>query len=145
MDSAEIITAAIALLALLLGGGFGATWWHRRTRIKVSVFHQAMDGRYEVVVTVANGSDDERHLEEIHLVPTRQPKGHMTTSAVEVPVEIDLPPHGRPAKETLPLPPEWVDQRIPFHVKAKISARSKLVKSKKQNIEQPVLNVLDAP
>ena len=149
MGAPEIVVAAVAIVGLLLGSGFVVNWWQRRARLEISVFHQAMDDKYEIVITVANGGDSERHLEEIRLIPDRPPMlvDSWATGALEVLVEADLPPRGRPAKETLEVPTGWVAQRIPFRVEAKISARSKLFRSKKQNIDQAVLNVLevDAP
>jgi len=143
MGIPEIVAAAVAVLTLILGRGFMTTAWHRRPKILISTFHQAIDGEYQVSATIANAGDDPQHLEEIHLVPVRARQRRPAAPGSEDPIEVDLPPRGRPAKTTFTIPNDWVGDRSDFYVRAKISSRRKPFRSKKQSIDQAVVNVLE--
>lgn len=143
MKAPEIIVLVIAVCTLLLGSGFVVNVLSKRRRVRVDAHHEAHGDRYRLRVAISNAGERDEHVTSVELTADGELAGTWTLDSLSEEVNTDLPAHGQPVRHVFELPREWVEQRARFRIRAYISSRKKAF-SKKQKLDQAVLNVIEA-
>jgi hypothetical protein len=132
----------VAILLLLFGSGFGATLWRNRRRIRVIIEHEAHNGEYGATVVVTNCGERNEYVCAVALHGKPETKPGWSVTDIEDDANEDLPARGRPVRVVLPLPDQWIEERVPFRAAVILSSHQRPIRSRKYRPDEGVINVI---